>query len=187
MIRVRATLPQHCVLTVVSPPSGLALFVASAGIYTSIFTAWNPLWFNLDELNVHCAISVEHDASLSEFFAFTFPAFLPDSSLRRASLFSHSPMLTARDDKSSGDNNTPDPKLISTLLTYASNPEGLSASDFAAYRVLREKGYPPEAAPGTIADGLRTGEIGLIIPAIGRGDFDVLGVRPSPYSVFCLS
>lgn len=82
----------------------------------------------------------------------------------------------ARDDNSSGDNKTPDPKLIEKLLTYASDAEGLNALDFAAYRVLREQGYPPEAAPGTIADGLRTGEIGLIIPAIGRGDFEVLGV-----------
>lgn len=62
------------------------------------------------------------------------------------------------------------------MLTYATDAEGLSALDFAAYRVLREKGYPPEAAPGVIGDGLRTGEIGLIIPSIGRGDFEVLGV-----------
>jgi hypothetical protein len=89
---------------------------------------------------------------------------------------------SAREDISSGDNITPDPKLISSLLTFASAPEGLSPLDFAAYRVYREKGYPADQAPGAIGDALRTGEIGLIIPAIGRGDFDVLGVSfPSPF------
>ena len=44
---------------------GLALFVASAGIYTSLFTNLNPFWFDLEQLRVHNKISVEHDASLS--------------------------------------------------------------------------------------------------------------------------
>ena len=44
---------------------GLALFVASAGIYTSLFTHLNPFWFDLEELRVHNKISVGHDASLT--------------------------------------------------------------------------------------------------------------------------
>ena len=44
---------------------GLALFMASAGIYTSLFTNLNPFWFDLEELRVHNKISVGHDASLT--------------------------------------------------------------------------------------------------------------------------
>lgn len=46
---------------------GLALFVAAAGIWTSLFTNLNPFWFDLDMLKVHNKVSIEHDASLSTF------------------------------------------------------------------------------------------------------------------------
>jgi len=128
----------------------LALFVASAGIYTSILTSWNPVWFSLDQLNKHFHISIEHDASLT------------------------------RNDIITGDNTTPDPKLIENLVTYASSPEGLSPKDFAAFRVHRESGYPVDQLPGTIGDTLRTGEIGLIIPSIGRGSFNAVDRRIHP-------
>jgi len=42
----------------------LALFIAVAGIYTSLFTRANPFWFDLGQLQAHNKISVEHDASL---------------------------------------------------------------------------------------------------------------------------
>jgi len=128
----------------------LALFVASAGIYTSTAVSWNPLWFSLDELKWHGPISVEHDASLSRLNAAEGDAFSPNS------------------------------KLIDTIVAYASSPDGLSPEDFAAYRVLREKGYPVHELPGWLGTALRCGEVGLIMGGLGRGDFEVLGRRIHP-------
>lgn len=125
---------------------GLALFVAAAAIWTSLFTNGNPFWFDLSELQVHNNISVEHDASLT------------------------------RQDVSTGDNWHPDPKLISEMLSTSSSPDGsLSVHDYAQFRVLREKTLPrPFAAYSAPRDFLATGEVGLIIPAIGRGADDPL-------------
>jgi len=115
----------------------LALFVASAGIYTSLFTNVNPLWFDLSMLQVHNNISIEHDASLT------------------------------RDDIKTGDNWHPDPELVRQMLSTSSSPDGsLSLEDYARYRVLREQTIP---APFTGARSfLATGEVGLILPGIGR-------------------
>jgi hypothetical protein len=128
----------------------LALFVASAGVYTSAAVGFNPFWFSLDQLKWHGPISVEHDASLS------------------------------RLDHAEGDSLNANPKLIDTMVSYAGNPDGLSPEDFAAYRILRERGYPVDQLPGTIATALRCGEVGLIMGALGRGDFEVLGRRIHP-------
>lgn len=63
------------------------------------------------------------------------------------------------------------------MLKYASSLDGLSPDDFAAYRVFLEKPYAHSELPGFVGTRLRCGELGLIMGAIGRGDFDVLGVR----------
>jgi len=115
----------------------LALFVASAGIYTSLFTNGNPIWFDLGELQVHNTISVEHDASLT------------------------------RPDIKTGNNWHPDLKLVEAMLQSSTSSDGsLSLEDYAQYRVIREKTLP---APFVgLRSLLATGEIGLILPSIGR-------------------
>ncbi|KAF8320348.1 Cloroperoxidase [Clavulina sp. PMI_390] len=134
----------------------LALFVASAGIYTSAAVGFNPLWFSLDQLKWHGPISVEHDASLS------------------------------RLDHAEGDAFNPNPDLIEKMITFAkaSNgsacPDGLSPENFADYRVFRESTYPVKDLPGGIGTALRCGEVGLIMGALGRGDYEVLGRRINP-------
>jgi len=125
----------------------MALILSLAGIYTGTVVGWNPFWFNLDQLNWHSTVSVEHDASLS------------------------------RLDYKDGDNNTANPKHIEEMITFASSSDGLSPQDFAAYRVYREKPYPHSELPGLVGTSLRCGEVGLIIGALGRGDFEVLGRR----------
>jgi hypothetical protein len=93
----------------------------------------------------------------------------------------------ARLDYKDGDNNTANPKHIEELVTFASSSDGLSPQDFAAYRVFREKPYPHSELPGFVGTRLRCGEVGLIIGALGRGDFQVLGVRPIYlFSLWCL-
>lgn len=87
-------------------------------------------------------------------------------------------LYTARLDHQDGDNNTANPKHIEELVSYASSSDGLSPQDFAAYRVYRERPYPHSELPGFVGTRLRCGEVGLIIGALGRGDFEVLGVRP---------
>jgi len=121
----------------------LALFVASAGIWTSLFTHLNFWWFDLGELQTHNNVSIEHDASLT------------------------------RSDIKTGDNWHPSPQLISQMLSTSSSSDGsLSVRDYANYRVQREKTLP--APFSTPRDFLATGEVGLIIPAIGRGSDNVL-------------
>ena len=63
------------------------------------------------------------------------------------------------------------------MIEFASTRDGLSPQDFAAYRVSLEKPYPHSEWPGWVGTKLRCGEVGLIIGALGRGDYDVLGVR----------
>jgi len=121
----------------------LALFVASAGVYTSLFTSANPFWFDLQQLQVHNNISIEHDASLT------------------------------RPDIKTGDNWHPDTKLIEQMLKSSTSPDGsLSLEDYAQYRVIRETTLP---APFVgLRSFLATGEIGLILPSIGRDATEVL-------------
>lgn len=116
----------------------LALFVGSAGIFTSVFMHANPLWFDLAELQVHNKISIEHDASLT------------------------------RPDIKTGDNFHPDLALIRQMLSTSSSSDGsLSLEDYAQYRVIREETIPE---PFTGARSfLATGEVGLILNALGRG------------------
>lgn len=88
----------------------------------------------------------------------------------------------ARRNIASGDNHTPDPKLIEQMLKTSSSPDGsLSIDDYARYRVEREAvSMPPGryfAAVSFIRDFLATGEIGLIIPSLGNGSEDVLEVN----------
>ena len=45
----------------------MAFVLSLAGIYTGTVVGWNPFWFNLDQLNWHSSVSVEHDASLCTF------------------------------------------------------------------------------------------------------------------------
>jgi hypothetical protein len=63
------------------------------------------------------------------------------------------------------------------MIKFAGTPDGLSPQDFAAYRVFLEKPYPHSEWPGWLGTKLRGGKVGLITGALGRGDFDVLGVR----------
>ncbi|KAF8317714.1 hypothetical protein DL93DRAFT_2076858 [Clavulina sp. PMI_390] len=128
----------------------LALFVASAGIYTSLFTHSNFLWFDLGELQTHNGFSIEHDASLT------------------------------RPDIKTGDNWHPDLSLVREMLSMSSSSNGaLSLEDYARYRVLREKSIPE---PFTGARSfLATGEVGLILPAIGRDSEEATEVCPLLY------
>jgi hypothetical protein len=125
----------------------MAFTLGLAGIYTSTAVGFNPFWFHLDQLNWHSTVSVEHDASLS------------------------------RLDLKDGDNHSPSLKHIEQLVKFAGTADGLSHQDFAAYRVFLEQPYPHSEWPGWVGTRLRCGEIGLIIGALGRGDFEVLGRR----------
>lgn len=64
------------------------------------------------------------------------------------------------------------------MLSTSSSPDGsLSVHDYAQFRVLREQTLPrPFSAYSVPRDFLATGEVGLIIPAIGRGADDPLQV-----------
>lgn len=66
-------------------------------------------------------------------------------------------MTLARADIADGDNNSPSPKHISDMMTYATSPDGLSPEDFAKYRVYLESGTPHDLLPGPIASALRCG------------------------------
>jgi hypothetical protein len=148
----------------------MAFTLGLAGIYTSTAVGFNPFWFHLDQLNWHSTVSVEHDASLCALFL----SFAPTKFF-----FSHLSFLkyTARLDLKDGDNHSPSLKHIEQLVKFAGTADGLSHQDFAAYRVFLEQPYPHSEWPGWVGTRLRCGEIGLIIGALGRGDFEVLGVR----------
>lgn len=91
------------------------------------------------------------------------------------------PMTLARQNIASGDNHDPDPNLVDQMLKTSSNPDGsLSIDDYARYRVEREAAALPPgkyfAAVSFLRDFLATGEIGLVLPGVGRGSDDVLEV-----------
>ena len=85
-------------------------------------------------------------------------------------------IIIARLDYKDGDNHTPNLKHITDMISYAGTNAGLSPQDFAAYRVFRENPYPHSELPGFVGTRLRCGEIGLIMGALGRGDFEITGV-----------
>ncbi|KAF8327864.1 uncharacterized protein EI90DRAFT_3017886 [Cantharellus anzutake] len=66
-----------------------------------------------------------------------------------------------------GNNWEPNAQLIDALISQASSPEGLSHEDFARHRVNQENKLNYKLSkPRHI---LATGEVGLVIPALGRG------------------
>jgi hypothetical protein len=143
----------------------LALFIALAGVYTSLFTSANPFWFDLGQLQAHNKISIEHDASLcwvlylqTSFFGST-----------------HAKIFVARRDFKTGDNWHPDSELIKQMLASSSSSNGsLSLEDYAQYRVIRETTLP---VPFTgLRSFLATGEVGLILSGIGRDAADAVHV-----------
>lgn len=84
-------------------------------------------------------------------------------------------VFLARPDIKTGDNWHPDPKLVEQMLSTSSSPDGsLSLEDYAQYRVIREKTLP-EPFHGA-RSLLATGEIGLILPSIGRDSSVVVQV-----------
>lgn len=96
-------------------------------------------------------------------------------------------MLTwiARPDIKSGDNWHPSPQLISQMLSNSSSADGsLSVRDFASYRVQRENTLTTPF--GSVRDLLATGEVALIVPAIGRGSENALEVSTCIKSSCCL-
>jgi len=111
--------------------------LAAAGIWTSLYLAWNPFYFDLKQLRVHSSVLVEHDASLSRQ---DYPA----------------------------DNWNPDPSLVQALIGQSSSPAGVNYQDFARHRISQEAklsytlSYPRSV--------LATGEVGLLLPSLGRGD-----------------
>ncbi|KAF9518461.1 hypothetical protein BS47DRAFT_1379902 [Hydnum rufescens UP504] len=115
----------------------LAGLLAASGVWTSLTQAWNPFYFDLEQIRTHKPYLVEHDASLTR-------ANYP------------------------GDNWHPDPSIINELIAQASSPEGVSYQDFARHRIAQEAKLSYKLSlPRHI---LATGEIGLIIPSLGRGD-----------------
>ena len=83
----------------------------------------------------------------------------------------------ARPDIKTGDNWHPDVKLIEQMLASSSSADGsLSLEDYAQYRVIRETTLP---SPFTgLRSFLATGEIGLILPSVGRDAPDAVNVSP---------
>ena len=87
----------------------------------------------------------------------------------------HAKFLVARPDIKTGDNWHPDPELIEQMLASSSSSDGsLSLQDYAQYRVIRETTLPaPFTGPRSF---LATGEVGLILPSIGRDATDAVHV-----------
>jgi len=91
-------------------------------------------------------------------------------------LIEHDASLTRQDYPNN--NWQPDPALVHNLIAQASSPEGLSIDDFARHRIVQEaKLKLPLSNP---RHTLATGEVGLIIPTLGRGEPDVFAGRIKP-------
>ena len=80
-----------------------------------------------------------------------------------------------------GNNHDPNPELIDQLVSVASQPEGISARDFAIHRINREAelDYKLSSARDTLA----TGEVGLILPTLGVGSGGTLPPDPADVSI----
>ena len=77
-------------------------------------------------------------------------------------------------------NHDPNPELINQLISLASQPEGLSARDFAIHRINREAELDYKLSPGR--HKLATGEVGLILPTLGVGSGGTLPPDPADVS-----
>jgi len=100
---------------------------------------------------------------------------LEEQSLHRPWLVEHDASLTRLNWPDN--NHNPNDKLVDQLLSLASSPGGLSARDFALHRINREAELNYKLNP--IRHILSTGEVGLILPTIGRGEGSVLPPNPA--------
>jgi len=91
-------------------------------------------------------------------------------------LVEHDASLTRQDYPNN--NWQPDPELVHNLIAQASSPEGLSIEDFARHRIVQEAKLSAPLSSGRHT--LATGEVGLILPTLGRGDPDVFQGRIKP-------
>jgi hypothetical protein len=100
---------------------------------------------------------------------------LEQQGLHKPWLIEHDASLTRLDWPKN--NHDPNPELVNQLISVASQPEGISARDFAIHRINREAelDYKLSSARTTLA----TGEVGLILPTLGVGSGGTLPVNPA--------
>jgi hypothetical protein len=100
---------------------------------------------------------------------------LEQQGLHKPWLIEHDASLTRLDWP--GNNHDPNPELIDQLISLASQPEGLSARDFAIHRINREAELDYTLSP--FRHKLATGEVGLILPTLGVGSGGILPPDPA--------